>query len=165
MLCVVLAAGSVLPSGYSLLSDRKLDGPAGRYTQVRISNSTPTTTTIVWNGNVPRAGIRLVTCPTPRCVTWSPPVTLAADPNPRFIRMELEHGQLPVMAFGAANTTVEMAADGKRQVRLLLPSLRVLSASALVSGKDVPASAYAEDSEDAFALLVSSVLANPNPSR
>ena len=59
----------------------------------------------------------------------------------------------------APNTTVEMAADGKRHVKLLLPSLRVLSASALVSGKDVPASAYAEDAEDAFALLVSSVLA------
>ena len=58
----------------------------------------------------------------------------------------------------ASNATVEIAADGKRQVKLLLPSLRVLSASALVSGKDVPASAYADDAEDAFALLVSSVL-------
>ena len=58
----------------------------------------------------------------------------------------------------ASNATVEIAADGKRQVKLLLPSLRVLSASALVSGKDVHASAYADDAEDAFALLVSSVL-------
>ena len=43
-------------------------------------------------------------------------------------------------------------------MKLLLPSLRVLSASALVSGKDVHASAYADDAEDAFALLVSAVL-------
>ena len=77
-----------------------LDYPAGRYTQIRCSpvDGLPT---IVWNG---QDGLRLSRCVDPVCSSWSPPATLAVDPNPRFIRMEFALG-LPVLVYAAANDT------------------------------------------------------------
>lgn len=77
-----------------------LDYPAGRYTQIRCSplDGLPT---IVWNG---QDGLRLSRCVDPVCSSWTPPATLAADPNPRFIRMEFALG-LPVLVYAAANDT------------------------------------------------------------
>ena len=77
-----------------------LDYPGGRYTQIRRSpvDGLPT---MVWNG---QEGLRLSRCVDPVCSSWTPPVTLSADPNPRFIRMEFSLG-LPVLVYAAANDT------------------------------------------------------------
>lgn len=77
-----------------------LDYPGGRYTQIRCSpvDGLPT---MVWNG---QEGLRLARCVDPVCSSWTPPVTLSADPNPRFIRMEFSLG-LPVLVYAAANDT------------------------------------------------------------
>jgi len=83
-----------------LQSLRLLDYPAGRYTQIRTSpiDGLPT---IVWNGV---DGLRFSRCVDPVCSSWTPPVTLPVDPNPRFIRMEFALG-LPVLVYAAASDT------------------------------------------------------------
>ena len=86
---------------WRLLNTIKLDQlAAGRYTQIR--RAPDGSVTAVFNGN---AGLRLARCTDATCSTTTPPRTVAnTDPNPRFIRMELDGG-LPVMAYGAANDT------------------------------------------------------------
>ena len=93
---------SLLPiAKWRLLDTLKLDPlPAGRYTQTR--RAPDGSVTAVFNGN---AGLRLARCADATCSSATPPHTVAnTDPNPRFIRMELDGG-LPVLAYGAVNDT------------------------------------------------------------
>jgi hypothetical protein len=103
LLLLLPAAAASLSSGggWRLLNTLKLDPlPAGRYTQTRLAPDG--TVTVVFNGN---AGLRLARCADATCSAATPPHTLAnTDPNPRFIRMELD-GSNPVMAYGATNDT------------------------------------------------------------
>ena len=107
-----LQRGEAATDGQSwhLQSVRALDAPAGRYTQTRVAASDGNAT-LVWNGNAPRAGLRLTRCLDPACARFAPPVTLAhADPNPRFVRMELggagaAAGSLPRIVFAGENDT------------------------------------------------------------
>ena len=73
--------------------------PAGRYTQIRVSpvDGLPT---IVWNGD----GLRFSLCVNPVRDSWSAPVTLPVDPDPRFIRIKFARG-LPVLVYAAVNNT------------------------------------------------------------
>jgi hypothetical protein len=94
-------AGDTPVATWRLLNTIKLDPlPAGRYTQTRRAPDGSITT--VFNGN---AGVRLARCADATCSSTTPPHTIAnTDPNPRFIRMELDGG-LPVMVYGAVNDT------------------------------------------------------------
>ena len=101
LLLLLLAAPARAADAWRLLDTLKLDPlPAGRYTQTRLAADK--LVTAVWNGD---AGLRLARCADATCSAAQPPHTVAGtDPNPRFIRMEMD-GSLPVMAYGAANDT------------------------------------------------------------
>ena len=89
---------------WHLQSVRALDAPAGRYTQLRVAGDG--NATLVWNGNAPHAGLRLTRCLDPACRVFAQPVTLAhADPNPRFVRMQMGARSLPRIVFAGANDT------------------------------------------------------------
>ena len=98
--CFAVCTAS-LASAWQLRNDVALDAPAGRYTQTRIGSDG--LATIVWNGE---KGLRISRCVDAACVSQTPPTTVpGTDNNPRFIRMEIAPGNLPVIAYAAANDT------------------------------------------------------------
>ena len=89
------------PKGWKLENLLHLDAPAGRYTQARLAEDGKAT--IVWNGDgKANSGLRIARCADSSCSSISAALTVpATDPNPRYIRLELDQGSLPVLAYGA----------------------------------------------------------------
>ena len=91
--------------GWKLDNLLQLDASAGRYTQTRVAADGRAT--IVLNGDgKANSGLRIARCADASCSSTTSAVTVPdTDPNPRYIRLELDQGSLPVLVYCAKGNT------------------------------------------------------------